>query len=474
MAQDLIPVNPDQRLPIQQVDQQVTGMLVAMGLPTEGVLMPLEERQIAIGNAPAVVQRLGDSAGTALYISKFIAACAAGLFDAALNFIWNETIQDLRKKVVAFDLQYFFDSIVADPAERSKFRDPEDLVKLDDWQLVQGCRETGIVTDIGYRHLDYIRGMRNHVSAAHPNQNEITGLQLISWLETCVREVLSRSPEQPTVEVRRLIHNLRNQELDAANAAAAAEAIPRLPRDLRDNLLRAVFGMYIDPDLPAISRANIQLVSQTVWDEADVTARQEAGLRFATLQANGDAARVRLAREFLARVGGVVDLPEPALAAEISVALDALYSAHIGGNNFYNEPAPARTLKSRIPSSGIVPRAVRGKYVRTLLLCHVGNGYGFTWNAAPIYTELISRFSDEDMVVACALPMDSEFASRLTQPRSAEKYRDTCRELAAKTGSEQVRALASALAETGPALLPHIAANQNYQEKLAAARAALR
>ncbi len=63
---------------------------------------------------------------------------------------------------------------------------------------------TGILTDIGYRHLDYIRNMRNYASAAHPNQNQLTGFQLIAWLETCIREVLSREPQGGVVEVRKL------------------------------------------------------------------------------------------------------------------------------------------------------------------------------------------------------------------------------------------------------------------------------
>ena len=28
---------------------------------------------------------------------------------------------------------------------------------MDDWELISGCLKTGIITDIGYRHLDYIR-----------------------------------------------------------------------------------------------------------------------------------------------------------------------------------------------------------------------------------------------------------------------------------------------------------------------------
>ncbi|NES06504.1 MAG: hypothetical protein F6K22_29025 [Okeania sp. SIO2F4] len=52
--------------------------------------------------------------------------------------------------------------------------------------------------------IDYIRDMRNHASAAHPNHNEITGLQLASWLETCIQEVIGKEPEGAVIEVKKL------------------------------------------------------------------------------------------------------------------------------------------------------------------------------------------------------------------------------------------------------------------------------
>ena len=178
---------------VDQFTTALTGYLNHLGLPTNNVLVPVHERQRVIGNLPDVINSIDLSKrAESLYISKFIAACGAGLFDAALNFIWDETVVSLRNKVARFDLEYFYDSVITDATRRSKLRDEDDLVKLKNGELVRGCHVTGILSDIGYRHLDYIRDMRNWASAAHPNQNELSGLQLISWLETCLREVIAK------------------------------------------------------------------------------------------------------------------------------------------------------------------------------------------------------------------------------------------------------------------------------------------
>lgn len=104
--------------------------LSELGLPTENVLVDLPERRKIINNLPDVVNSIEASKRqNSLYLSKFIAACGAGLFDAALNFIWDETVVNLRAKVIRFDLEYFYDSVVTDPIRRAKLKDESDLVK---------------------------------------------------------------------------------------------------------------------------------------------------------------------------------------------------------------------------------------------------------------------------------------------------------------------------------------------------------
>src|SRR5579872_5894470 len=81
--------------------------LGTLGLPAQNVLVNCHERQKVITNIPDAISAISASSrGNANYLSKFIAAVGAGLFDAALNFLWDETISNLREKVQQFDLDY--------------------------------------------------------------------------------------------------------------------------------------------------------------------------------------------------------------------------------------------------------------------------------------------------------------------------------------------------------------------------------
>lgn len=160
----------------------LTTYLTDLNLPANGVLVGNDQRYTVIDNFPKVIGGIDNvRRADSLYLSKFIAACGAGLFDAALNFLWNETVVNLRWKVSLNDIDYFYDSIVTDTKRRDKLKTIDDLVNIEEWELVKGCHLTGLLSDIGFKHLDYIRDMRNWASAAHPNQSQLTGFMLISW-----------------------------------------------------------------------------------------------------------------------------------------------------------------------------------------------------------------------------------------------------------------------------------------------------
>lgn len=420
-----------------QFSQGLSGYLNTLGLPTESVLAEMKQRRVVINNVPEVVEDLNPSQRKAsMYIAKFITACTVGLFDAALNYLWDETVRNLREKVARFDLNYFYDSVVTDANRRSKLKDESDLEKLDDWELVKGCQQTGIISDIGFRHLDYIRDMRNYASAAHPNHNELTGLQLADWLQTCIREVIGKEPEGPVIEVRKLLRSLRDEVLSKDYVLPIALAVQKLPNDLSQSLLRTIFGMYTDPKLGASTRNNIRLVAKEVWEVCSDEARYDPGLKHDSFSAHGEVTRAKLAREFLELVDGLAYLSPGNRALEMTMALDALLVSHHGWNNFYTELPHARSVSALVPDNGDVPDSVVREYVKVLTICRMGNGYGISENAKPIYDNLISRWGDKHIAKFVSLVMESEVVSRLQNSSCAKSYQA----LAQQLGDQATRA----------------------------------
>jgi len=412
--------------------------LEKLELPTNNVLVEIRERGKVIANMPNVIfDNLSiEQRKRAYYISKFIASATVGLFDAALNYLWNETILNLREKIIRFDLDYFFDSTISDSSRRKTVSTPEDLLKLDDWELIRGCRETGIISDMGYKHLDYIRDMRNFASAAHPNQNQLTGLQLVSWLETCIIEVLAKEPSGPVLEVRKLLRSIRTETIDEKNAKSIITNIQKLPRDLAHSLLRAVFGMYTDENLSQNNRDNITRIAKAIWNQSDEEAKYDIGLKYAIFSANAEIKRKELANNFLNIVDGLGYLTEDLLVIEINEKLENLLNAHNNYNNFYNEEPHAKILYRYIPNTGKIPETIRYNYVKVLIICRLGNYYGVSNVSLPYYDAMIKMFRDEEIFEFIELLKDEEILTILNHKKRLDIFNNITKSFLNKTQNE--------------------------------------
>lgn len=175
----------DKQLANQQ--EQFLQLLESVGLPSKNIFVPVSERAVVFQNAHALLDKISDeSRSHAAYISKFFAAVAGGLFDAALNYIWDETVLHLRMRIEAYDLEYFYE-IAASEDKRKDLKTIEDISKLTDDELLRGSLKIELISETGFRNIDLVRYMRNNASAAHPNQTAISGLKLVSMAEDCLR-----------------------------------------------------------------------------------------------------------------------------------------------------------------------------------------------------------------------------------------------------------------------------------------------
>ena len=422
-----------------------------IGLPTEGVLVPVEERRRVFNNlADALTNLDADGRARSLYLSKFVMAVGAGLFDAALNYLWDETIRELRRRVVNYDLKYFFDIAVTSPERRNRLKDADDLPQVDDSELIRATNQLGLVSDVGFKQLELVRYMRNYASAAHPNQNELTGLQLVGFLETCVREVITLPESSVVAEVRKLLANIKTTTMDPSGALAVAGFFGQLPQSQSDNLGQGLFGIFVDPDSDNQTRGNVRLLMPHLWPHLSEDVKRGFGVRYGRFVANHDQQKAELAREVLDLVNAQSYLPESVRVTDIDEAIDALDAAHQAMNNFYTEPGLARRLQGLVGSQP-VPLAVRSKYVMTLVNVFLGRGSGIAWSADPVYRELLAALSPAEARVALLAFQDLGISGKLQMSVPANQYSQLLDLLTSKFSDQPSRELLEKLKTfTGP------------------------
>ncbi|MFF6823682.1 hypothetical protein [Streptomyces longwoodensis] len=401
---------------LERFEDMLLQQLADAGLPTDGVLVDIDEREQALSSFGGALRRLPvEERGRSIYVSKMITAAAAGLFDAALNYLWNETVGELRRRVAGYDLAYFFDIAVTSHDRRKHLSTEADLAKVDDVDLLRASREIGLLSDTGHAQLDHIRYMRNYASAAHPNQVELTGMQLAAWLETCVRQVITLPYDTITAETGRLLKNIKQDRLETKDVPATTAFFDDLPQDRADALAAGLFGLYTDPNPTAVVADNVRMLWPELWPEVSEDARHRFGVRYGRFRASAVTVQANAAKELLNLVDGGAYLPEQERAVEIDAALDALLAAHHGYNNFHTEAAPANALAVLVGQYGNVPTPVEGKYILTLVEAFLGNNWGPSYAAEPSYEGLLSSLTSAQAGRALRSFMDPTISAKLWQ-----------------------------------------------------------
>jgi hypothetical protein len=460
VSTDLVPVSPQVLVVTGELETSIQGFnaplaefLGTLGLPTERVLAEFGERRFVLQSLQQTLEVLPyDERAQAYYLSKFSVSIAVGLFDAALNFLWDETILALRRLAASIDLSYFFDTAEKRESFRAKLQTADDLAILDDFTLIDTCARVELLSDVNRERLRHVNYMRNHASAAHPNQSDLTGQEMTAWLSNCLRYAITAKPDHAVIVTKQLLTNIRAGAIPEADIPVIAADFDNFTPERIDDLLWTLFGLYVDPSQKVDTRLNVAHLAPYVWRLASEDRRFQVGARHEHFIKQADQQRKIFADEFLVHVNGQQYRSEDVLAGELLDKLRGLLAAHNGMNNFYNEWPHAASLASSLPVSGIIPNAARLEWVKVVTKCHIGNGYGsrggVDQSADSYYQSYIANFGEREIVQFLRLFEDPEFTVDFSRPQADARARSLVASFKAKTKNVHViRALDALLAQ---------------------------
>lgn len=434
-------------LDLPSFETAILGEIEALGLPSEGILVPVRQRVGVLNQMGDVLEPVDVAARSkSAYLSKFMAAVAAGLFDAALNYLWDETVSSVRAKAAAYDLNYFFDQASPPGSElRSKLQGPDDMRLIDDQKLLLAANRIGLISDLGLQQLDLVRYMRNHASAAHPNHVTLRAPQLVGYLDACINEVINLPLAPSVLQVRLLLTKIKAAPIEQSTAAVTGGGFEEMPREQADNLALGLFGIYTRPGADTYVLENIRLLLPYLWDHVSEEARKQFGTKARGFGVNQQVDESALAYEFLESVGGQSYLPDDLRIPAIDAALDAVLAAHHSWSNFAAEGPPVRELGRLVGDEPKVPRAIQEKYATVLVYVFLTNGSGVSWSADPAYRELIGKFTTRESAFALNSITNRAVVNRLHSSLAKEKFKELLAILNLKVVSGARRDLYDAL-----------------------------
>jgi hypothetical protein len=367
----------------------------ALGIPRE-ILASDEEIEAAWLGLPRVLKKIPPRRRTE-ELGKMCVAVAVGLFDGAINYVWNATILELRTKVKAFGL-----TVVRQVTGNTGF-DEEALHDLKDADLLDLCLKLNLITEDGFFFLDQCRDIRNNFSAAHPAVGKIDDSEFIAFLNRCAKYGLGDEKNPVGVDIQGFVRALKGGKFSREQEGQWVQRLKDTHEAQRDLLFGTLHGMYCDPALSEETRLNALSISR--YFANDFTPRIKSDLidRHQDYLAGGDGKRHGASQQYFEKLGLLAILGDAERHGIISSSCKRLFSVHQAFDNFYNEPPFAERL-NQIVGQVPVPDTVKQELVETVVTCAVGNPYGVSRAAYPIYTRMIRSFTPSEVVVMLQLP----------------------------------------------------------------------
>ncbi len=367
---------------------------------------------------------------------RMCVAVAAGLFDAALNYIWNAAILELREKVRRFGI-----AVVPQILDDESF-DEESLIGLRDANLLTLCQQLNLIGDDDYFFLDQCRATRNNFSAAHPSNGPVDEDEFIGFMSRCAKHALSSVHNPKGVDTRALLRVIKTSRFTADQTTEWVTRIHGTFDAQRQLIFVMLHGIYCDPASAEQTRLNGLDVCRELNDTLSPKTKSALIDRHQDYKGKGDEARISASTQFFERIGQLALLGETEIHAVFTTASQKLLDVHHALDNFYNEPPFAERLYE-LSSSNAVPETAQTLFVEAVVTAAIGNGYGVSRAAIATYQNLVTAFSPREVSIMLELAsQDTRIRRRLNSHTSCNnRYRDLVRLIEKTTIPSTVKAL---------------------------------
>lgn len=365
----------------------INDMMKAFNLPRE-ILASDDEISYAWRELPREIMRIPEELRDELVV-RMCVATSVGLFDGAINYIWNAVILALRHKVKNFGL-----ALVAQTLGRTF--EENDLNNIMDAELLDLCYRLQLLSEDGYFFLNQCRDIRNNFSSAHPSIARIDDRELINFISRCCKYGITDDYSLQGVNVSDFLSAVKGRKLDEEELNIWVGKLTDTFSAQRQLLIPTLMGVYCDPESSETTRINALKICFAVKNIIDEKTKSTMIEQYNKYFVKGETEKCSASEILFEKLQMLNLLSSPKQHSIVKNACRTLLNAHLEYNNFYNEPPFAERLKE-ITESIKTPETVQQEYVYTVLMGYVGNPYGVSTAAIPHYEEMIRNFSPREI-----------------------------------------------------------------------------
>ncbi len=326
------------------------------------------------------------------WVAKMCIAVSTGLFDSWINYIWNESIIELRKKIITFWLANVWEIL-----NKRNF-DEKWLNDLRDSELLNLCLDLNLITEEWFFYLDQCRDIRNNFSVAHPTIWELDDNELINFTNRCVKYALSNDNNLVWININEFLTSLKESKFNDVQLDLWCDRLKQTYEAQRELLFWTLYSLYCDPDSNEGSRINAINIFLKLKKLLSPLIKSDLLEKHQKYKAKWIINSLTASQQFFERLSILDLLWDSEQHALIKKACDNLMDSHLWMNNFYNEPPFAERLQE-ITKNIQVPDSIKYYFIETIFICWIWNWFWVSNKALPFYEEMVSNLSPREISI---------------------------------------------------------------------------
>ena len=351
---------------------------------------------------------------------QIVSAFDSGHYEMGVNYLWGKTITALKKELSAVGVGLLGEMLGKSGIDEDD--DVEDFITTK--ESITLAEELGVVSSTDAMRLRHTYELLTHFSKLETEESdleEIDETEALASLKACIKAVLGR----PKVEVAKKFVEFRE----------ALEGETLTPNDPRVDMLRSSPYFFCKLTVSVLMNAakkntganlehalaNINVLIPAIWAQLREAEKWQIGHSYAEAFADGKTSSVGGLKSALLKVKGFDYVPENLRSDTFIKAAEAIFKAHDGLDNYYNEPPAVRHL-ARLGST--IPTPALPACFSALLSVALGNSYGVSWAAEAEAKDVLKTLSQDRWAyyLANGLPSDIRILNKLESSKPRSKW----------------------------------------------------
>lgn len=344
---------------------------------TVNALIPWEPTDLA---ALAPSAQLPDIVGRAVVFSprdqkSLVIAFKEKAYEMASTFVWSKAMAALKKQLSNLGMEFVGEMLGRTDLDEAS--NPISDIRED--EAIELAEQLAMISTTEAIRLRNGQALVNHFLDSKGSDDEQMHLEeAISIVRSCVVNFLAEPQakvSEPFVKLRKKLEaeTLKADDPDVERLDTAPYFFVRTTLTVLLTQLKVAAGAKLEH-----AAGNINVLLPVMWPKLRDRDRWQSGETYAMVQASNRTVAAAGLRRALLRVNGFDFVPETLRSESFRAAARAVLNAHLGMNNFYNEPKPMGTL-AHLGSS--VPGPALADCLTAALCVRLGNSYGHSWDA---------------------------------------------------------------------------------------------